>query len=83
MLNVHGAPKASTLEEYTPNLIAGFATAGGLIAFFVFACALYRFRYSNRHGNNKNNNKSASTTTNQRKCTYFSRYLLQFLILKF
>lgn len=30
MLNVHGAPKASLLEEYTPNLIAGFSTAGGL-----------------------------------------------------
>ena len=29
MLNVHGAPKASLLEEYTPNLIAGFSTAGG------------------------------------------------------
>jgi hypothetical protein len=29
MLNVHGAPKASLLEEYTPNLIAGFSTFGG------------------------------------------------------
>ena len=29
MLNVHGAPKNSLLEEFTPNLIAGFATAGG------------------------------------------------------
>jgi hypothetical protein len=30
MLNVHGAPKNSLLEEYTPNLIAGFSTFGGL-----------------------------------------------------
>lgn len=30
MLNVHGAPKESLLEEYTPNLIAGFSTAGGM-----------------------------------------------------
>lgn len=45
LLNVHGAPKQSTLEEYTPNLIAGFSTAGGIIAFFAFTCAVYRFRY--------------------------------------
>ena len=29
MLNVHGAPKATLIEQYTPNLIAGFSTAGG------------------------------------------------------
>ena len=29
MLNVHGAPKNSLLEQWTPNLIAGFATFGG------------------------------------------------------
>lgn len=29
MLNIHGAPKASMLEEFTPNLIAGFSTFGG------------------------------------------------------
>ncbi len=29
MLNVHGAPKNTLLEEFTPNLIAGFTTAGG------------------------------------------------------
>ena len=33
MLNVHGAPKNSLLEEFTPNLIAGFATAGGFNQF--------------------------------------------------
>jgi hypothetical protein len=31
MLNVHGAPKATVLEEFTPNLIAGFAAAGGFL----------------------------------------------------
>ena len=35
MLNVHGAPKASLLEEYTPNLIAGFSTAGGCFIFLI------------------------------------------------
>jgi len=29
MLNVHGAPKASLLEEFTPNLISGFSTFAG------------------------------------------------------
>ncbi len=29
MLNVHGAPKATLLEEFTPNLIAGFSTFAG------------------------------------------------------
>ena len=29
MLNVHGAPKASLLEQYRPNLIAGFSTFAG------------------------------------------------------
>jgi hypothetical protein len=33
MLNVHGAPKASLLEEYTPNLIAGFSTFGGFLIY--------------------------------------------------
>lgn len=33
MLNVHGAPKASLIEEYTPNLIAGFSTFGGKTLF--------------------------------------------------
>lgn len=51
MLNVHGAPKRTVLEEYTPNLIAGFATAGGVIAFFLFTCALYRFRYKSPRDN--------------------------------
>lgn len=27
MLNVYGAPKETLLEEYTPNMIAGFSTA--------------------------------------------------------
>ena len=40
-----GAPKKSALEQYTPNLIAGFSTAGGIMAFFAFTCAIYKFRY--------------------------------------
>ena len=38
MLNVHGAPKASLLEEFTPNLIAGFSTFGGNIIKSNFVC---------------------------------------------
>lgn len=45
MLNVHGAPKASLLEEFTPNLIAGFSAFGGIIAFFAFVCGIAKFRY--------------------------------------
>ncbi len=45
MLNVHGAPKNSFLEQYTPNLIAGFSTAGAIIALFAFTCAIYHFRF--------------------------------------
>lgn len=36
MLNVHGAPKASLLEEFTPNLIAGFSTFGGILIKHLF-----------------------------------------------
>lgn len=30
MLNVHGAPKETLIQEYTPNIIAGFSTAACL-----------------------------------------------------
>ena len=54
MLNVHGAPKKSDLEQYTPNLIAGFSTAGSIIALFAFSCALYHFRYKEINHSNLN-----------------------------
>jgi hypothetical protein len=34
LLNVHGAPKNSPIEEYIPNLIAAFSTAIGLHILF-------------------------------------------------
>jgi hypothetical protein len=35
MLNVHGAPKTSPVEEYVPNLIAAFSTAIGFFQFML------------------------------------------------
>ena len=51
MLNVHGAPKSSLLEEYTPNLIAGFSTFGGVIALFAFTCGIHKYRYKSPKSN--------------------------------
>ncbi|CAF0705592.1 unnamed protein product [Brachionus calyciflorus] len=45
MLNVHGAPKDSLYEEYKPNIIAGFTTAGAIITFFAITCTISKFRY--------------------------------------
>ena len=45
MLNVYGAPFSSALEQYKPNIIAGFSTFGGIILIFALSCGVYNLRY--------------------------------------
>lgn len=51
MLNYHGPPAESAIEEYRWNLLAGFLTGFGM-----FACIIYFHNFVNYAISNRNNN---------------------------
>jgi hypothetical protein len=64
MLNVHGAPKSNLLEQYRPNLIAGFSTFGAIIALFAFACGINKYKYRELPSSSSNGKKYKKANNN-------------------